>query len=99
MFIVLFFSKEYLDDYPGEKLFEYFFQHYLYLVKNCSSKVLILETLFSEFAKEEGKIEVAKNFLDMADDETIAKKPGLDIELIKKLRAENYTKGWQGRKI
>ena len=50
MFIVLFFSKEYLEDYPGERLFEYFFQHYLYLAKNCSSEVLILETLFSEFA-------------------------------------------------
>ena len=35
---------------------------------------------------EEGKLEVAKNLLDILDDETISKKTGLSIEKIKKLR-------------
>ncbi len=35
---------------------------------------------------QEGKIEVAKNLLDILDDETIAKKTGLSVEQIKKLR-------------
>jgi Uncharacterized conserved protein len=34
-------------------------------------------------------LEIAKNLLDVLDDETIAKKTGLDIEKIKKLRSEN----------
>jgi predicted transposase/invertase (TIGR01784 family) len=40
---------------------------------------------------EEGKLEVAKNLLDILDDETISKKTGLAIELIKQLR-NNDTK-------
>jgi predicted transposase/invertase (TIGR01784 family) len=39
-----------------------------------------------EEGKIEGKIEVAKNLLDILDDETIAKKTGLSVEQIKKLR-------------
>ncbi|MHC1750585.1 MAG: hypothetical protein AB9856_20130 [Cellulosilyticaceae bacterium] len=35
---------------------------------------------------EEGKIQVAKNLLDILDDETISAKTGLAIETIKKLR-------------
>jgi hypothetical protein len=37
-------------------------------------------------AKEKGKLEFAKNLLDILDDETIAEKSGLPIEEIKKLR-------------
>ena len=40
-------------------------------------------------AKRRKAIEIAINFLDMADDETIAIKTGLDIEKVKKLRREN----------
>ena len=39
-----------------------------------------------EEGREEGKLEVAKNLLDILDDETISKKTGLSIEKIKKLR-------------
>ena len=38
---------------------------------------------------EEGKLEVAKNLLDVLSDEIISVKTGLSIEIIKKLRAEN----------
>lgn len=38
--------------------------------------------------KEERNIEIAKNLLDILDDETIALKTGLDIEKVKKLRSE-----------
>ena len=38
--------------------------------------------------KEERNIEIAKNLLDIFDDETIALKTGLDIEKVKKLRSE-----------
>jgi hypothetical protein len=39
-----------------------------------------------EEAREEGKLEVAKNLLDILDDETISKKTGVSIEKLKKLR-------------
>ncbi|MGL5647778.1 MAG: hypothetical protein ACRDDY_08000 [Clostridium sp.] len=42
-----------------------------------------------ENAEKRGKLEVAKNLLDILDDETIVAKTGLDIEEIKKLRKEN----------
>lgn len=42
-----------------------------------------------EREREEAVIEVAINFLDILDDETIAKKTGLDFEFVKQLRAEN----------
>ena len=35
---------------------------------------------------KQGKIEVAKNLLDVLDDETIALKTGLDFEEVKRLR-------------
>jgi predicted transposase/invertase (TIGR01784 family) len=38
---------------------------------------------------EEGKKEIAKNLLDVLEDETIALKTGLDIKEIKKLRKES----------
>ena len=38
--------------------------------------------------KEERNIEIAKNLLDILDDETIALKTGLDIEKVKKMRSE-----------
>lgn len=39
--------------------------------------------------EKKARIESAKNLLDILDDETISKKIGLDIELVRKLRAEN----------
>ena len=39
-----------------------------------------------EKGKIEGKIEIAKNLLDILDDETIATKTGLDIEVVLRLR-------------
>lgn len=39
---------------------------------------------------EQGKIEVAKNLLDVLDDKTIAAKTGLSIEEVKALRSKNY---------
>lgn len=39
---------------------------------------------------EKGKIEVAKNLLDVLDDKTIAAKTGLSIEEVKALRSKNY---------
>ena len=40
-------------------------------------------------AEKRGKLEVAKNLLDILDNETIALKTGLDIEEIKDLRDKN----------
>ncbi|WP_017826470.1 MULTISPECIES: hypothetical protein [Clostridium] len=40
-------------------------------------------------AEKRGKLEVAKNLLDILDNETIALKTGLDIEEIKDLRVNN----------
>lgn len=40
-------------------------------------------------AEKRGKLEVAKNLLDILDNETIALKTGLDIEEIKDLRVKN----------
>ncbi|MGL6107307.1 hypothetical protein [Romboutsia sp.] len=37
------------------------------------------------------KIENAKNLLDVLDDDTIAVKIGLDIEVVKKLRKESLS--------
>ena len=41
--------------------------------------------------KEEAKIEIAKNLLDILDDETISLKTGLDVDTIKKIRKETST--------
>lgn len=41
-------------------------------------------------AEKRVKLEVAKNLLDVLDDETIAVKIGLDIEEIKRIRNEIY---------
>ena len=41
-------------------------------------------------AEKRGKLEVAKNLLDVLDDEVIAEKTGLDIEEIKSLRENKY---------
>lgn len=41
---------------------------------------------------EQGKIEVAISLLDLLDDETISKRVGLDLDLVKKLRKENMQK-------
>ncbi|MEG1001449.1 MAG: hypothetical protein RSG75_10515 [Cellulosilyticaceae bacterium] len=41
-----------------------------------------------EDAKIEGKIEVARALLDVLDDEMIAMKTGLSIEVVRKLREE-----------
>lgn len=41
-------------------------------------------------AEKRGKLEVAKNLLDVLDDEVIAEKTGLGIEEIKSLRENNY---------
>ena len=37
---------------------------------------------------EKGKIELARNLLDILDDETISLKVGLNIEVVKKIRKE-----------
>ena len=42
-----------------------------------------------EKAKKEKAIEIAKNLLDVLDNETIALKTGLSIEEVKSLREEN----------
>ena len=42
-----------------------------------------------EQAKKEKAIEIAKNLLDVLDNETIALKTGLSIEEVKELREEN----------
>jgi hypothetical protein len=56
-------------------------------VKNdISVEVEFMTLLERDREKIEGKIEVAKNLLDILDDETIAKKTGLSVEQIKKLR-------------
>lgn len=39
--------------------------------------------------REEAKLELAKNLLDILDDDTIAKKFGLEVEVIRKLREES----------
>ena len=38
---------------------------------------------------EQREIEIAKNLLDILDDETIALKTGLDIEEVRRIRDEN----------
>lgn len=43
-----------------------------------------------ENAEKRGRLEVAKNLLDILDDKTIAIKTGLNIEEIKKLRSDRY---------
>ncbi|MEY8254293.1 hypothetical protein [Clostridium perfringens] len=42
-----------------------------------------------EAGKEETKLELAGNLLDILDDETIAVKTGLSIDVVKKLREES----------
>ena len=42
-----------------------------------------------EQAKKEKAIEIAKNLLDVLDNETIALKTGLSIKEVKKLREDN----------
>ncbi len=42
-----------------------------------------------EEGKREGKIEIAKNLLDILDDETIALKTGLEVEEVRQLRERN----------
>ncbi|MGL4452963.1 MAG: Rpn family recombination-promoting nuclease/putative transposase [Sarcina sp.] len=42
-----------------------------------------------ELGIEQGKLEAAKNLLDILDDETIATKLGLDIEKVRELRGQN----------
>lgn len=42
-----------------------------------------------EEAREEEIIRIARNLLDVLDNETIALKTGLSIEKVKKLREEN----------
>ncbi|MDV4151422.1 hypothetical protein R0131_11270 [Clostridium sp. AL.422] len=41
-------------------------------------------------AEKKAKLEIAKNLLDILDNETIADKTGLDIEEIKVLRDKKY---------
>ena len=41
-------------------------------------------------AEKKAKLEIAKNLLNILDNETIAEKTGLDIEEIKGLRDKNY---------
>ena len=41
-----------------------------------------------EEGREEEKLELTRNLLDILDDETIASKVGLNIEVVKKIRKE-----------
>ena len=47
------------------------------------------KALGKEIGKEEEKIAIAKSLLDVLDDETIAAKVELDVEIIKKMREGN----------
>ena len=60
--------------------------------------ISMTKTLYDPVVEERGiqkgidfeKIEVAKNLLDILDDEIISTKVGLDIEKVRKLRREKY---------
>jgi len=52
-------------------------------------KQILDERSMLEGAKIEGKMEFAKNLLDILDDETIATKSGLPLEEVKKLRSNS----------
>ena len=59
------------------------------MVANNAFIIKEMEEKAEKRGKLEGKLEIAKNLLDILDDETIALKTGLDVEEIKKLRKEN----------
>ena len=41
-----------------------------------------------EKGREEEKVEIAKNLLDILNDDVISLKTGLDVEVVRRLRAE-----------
>jgi len=64
----------------------------LFFILNNLLFILFFNTTTAEnkgFQKgiEKGKLEVARNLLDVLDDETISQKTGLSIDDIKKLRS------------
>lgn len=59
------------------------------VVKMVANNAFIIKEM-EENAEKRKAIEIAKNLLDILDDETIALKTGLDVEEIKKLRSRNY---------
>lgn len=58
------------------------------VIKMVANNAFIIKEM-EENAEKRKAIEIAKNLLDILDDETIALKTGLDVEGIKKLRKEN----------
>lgn len=58
------------------------------VVKMVANNAFIIKEM-EENAEKRKAIEIAKNLLDVLDDETIALKTGLDVEEIKKLRSRN----------
>ena len=50
-----------------------------------------LGRMLVEEGKEEAKLEVAKNLIDILNDETIASRVGIDIIRVKELREESLT--------
>ena len=60
--------------------------------KRLEVEYMTLYEIFKEEFEEgkiEGKIEIAKNLLDILDDETIALKTGLEVEEVRQLRERN----------
>ena len=57
------------------------------VIKMVANNAFIIKEM-EENAEKRGRLEVAKNLLDILDDKTIASKTGLNIEEIKKLRSE-----------
>lgn len=58
------------------------------VIKMVANNAFIIKEM-EENAEKRKAIEIAKNLLDILDDETIAAKTGLDIEEIKRLRKES----------
>lgn len=59
------------------------------VIKMVANNAFIIREM-EENAEKRGRLEVAKNLLDILDDKTIAIKTGLNIEEIKKLRSDRY---------
>lgn len=52
------------------------------------AEIKAAETKGKKEGREEGRIEIAKNLLDILDIETIASKTGLTIDVIKRLKEQ-----------
>ncbi|WP_040328103.1 hypothetical protein [Clostridium ihumii] len=58
------------------------------MVANNAFIIKEMEEKAEKKGREEEKIELTRNLLDILDDETIASKVGLNIEVVKKIRKE-----------